>query len=66
MTRIERLRTKRGWTRTKLAAEAGLTETSIREYEVHGDHQARRTTQAKIAAALGVEPLYLFREGLAR
>lgn len=51
---VTRLREERGWTKTKLADESGVTFQTI-SYIEHGHVDPRLETAQKLARALGVK-----------
>ena len=61
---VKRLREERGWSRTKLAAEADMSASGVTMIE-NGQRNLTTTTLAKLAGALGVEVRDLFPLGQA-
>jgi transcriptional regulator with XRE-family HTH domain len=60
--RIVELRAKKGWSQSKLAEEAGITQSTLSRIE-NGTQEPRAQTLVKIADALGVEYRALLESG---
>lgn len=63
MNRLTKLRESRGWSKNRLASEAGVTAAAIRKWERTGTERMQLGCAVRVARALGARVEDVYEEG---